>query len=100
MNPLQKPIHRFYRLAKGVHAREERFGLLFYNSKGSTLTFVHSGSWIRPEFFLGQVHLKQWVQSQFATMSREKLLEVEESLDRVLSKLEERGLIVEISASL
>jgi putative mycofactocin binding protein MftB len=35
---------RSYPLADGIKARRESFGLLFYNSKTTSLTFVHSGN--------------------------------------------------------
>jgi hypothetical protein len=85
-------------LACGISVRNERFGLLFYNPKGPKLTFLHSGPWIHPEFFSGQLHLKKWIQSQFPTVSEEKLLKVEDSLLRVLSKLIKKGLIIETLA--
>src|SRR4030042_1733301 len=40
-----------YRLAHGISVRGEKFGLLFYNSKGPKLIFVRSGQWIHPIFF-------------------------------------------------
>jgi hypothetical protein len=75
--------------------REERFGLLFYNSKGPKLTFVRSGPWIHPIFFLGQFDLKNWIQTQFPSLVEEERLRVEERLLQVLSRLAEKELIVE-----
>jgi putative mycofactocin binding protein MftB len=86
---------RLYRLAHGVSVRKERFGLLFYNSKGLKLTFVRSGSWIHPNFFSGKLDLKKWVRTQFPTQTEEKMLRIEERLLRTLSKLVEKGLVVE-----
>lgn len=33
----------YYHLAKGIVVREESFGLLFYDSKSTNLTFINSG---------------------------------------------------------
>ncbi len=90
--------HRSYQLAHGVSVRKEKFGLLFYNSKGPKLTFVHSGPWIHPEFFSGQFTLRKWLQNQNLTQSNEKHLSVEAEILRVLTKLVEKGLIIETMA--
>jgi hypothetical protein len=75
--------------------REEKFGLLFYNSKGPKLTFVRSGPWIHPNFFSGEIDLKRWIQTQFPALFGEKRLRVEERLLQTLSKLVEKELIIE-----
>jgi putative mycofactocin binding protein MftB len=85
-------------LARGIRVRKESFGLLFYNAQGPKLTFVHSGPWIHPEVFSGKIHLKKWIMNQFPTLSEEKIDEAEEKLSITLSKLVERGLIVEALA--
>jgi putative mycofactocin binding protein MftB len=85
----------FYRLAHGISVREEKFGLLFYNSKGPKLTFVRSGPWILPNFFSSQLDLKNWIQSRFPILTEKERLRIEEKLLRGLSKLVEKGLIVE-----
>jgi hypothetical protein len=84
-----------YRLAHGISVREEKFGLLFYNSKGPKLTFVRSGPWIHPIFFSGRLDLKNWVQSRFPDLAEKERLRIEGRLLQVLSKLVEKGLIVE-----
>jgi putative mycofactocin binding protein MftB len=94
----QKTLHRFYRLACSIRVRDEKFGLLFYDRRGPKLTFLYSGQWIRSEFFSGEQHLKQWVRRQFSVLPEEKLLEAEEALFRALSKLIEKGLIIETLA--
>jgi putative mycofactocin binding protein MftB len=86
---------KLYRLAHGVSVRKEKFGLLFYNSKGPKLIFVRSGSWIHPNFFSGELDLKKWIRTQFSAQTEEKVLRIEERLLQTLSKLVERGLIVE-----
>jgi hypothetical protein len=90
----RSPFHS-YRLAHGVSVRREKFGLLFYNSKGPKLTFVRSGTWILPNFFLGELDLKKWIQTQFPALHEEEIIRIEERLLRVLSKLAEKELIVE-----
>ena len=95
MNPLFTPVNRFYHLAQGIRVRKESFGLLFYNPRGPKLTFLHSGPWIHPEFLSGQLSLNEWIQSQFPALSEEKVLKVEATLLRALSRLIERGLVVE-----
>jgi putative mycofactocin binding protein MftB len=39
----------FYPLSPGVRAREEAFGLLFYNSRDAKLTFVKCGNLLKVE---------------------------------------------------
>ncbi len=84
-----------YRLARGISMRREKFGLLFYNSKGPKLSFVRSGPWIHPIFFSGRLDLKNWIQTQFPALSEEERLGIEERLLKVLSRLLEKELIVE-----
>jgi hypothetical protein len=85
-------------LARGIRVRNERFGLLFYNPRGPRLTFVHSGPWIGKEFFSGSVHLEKWLKSCFPSMSERKILQAHDRLSEVLSKLEQKGLIIEALA--
>jgi hypothetical protein len=75
--------------------RKEKFGLLFYNSKGPKLTFVRSGPWIHPNFFSGELDLKKWIQNQFPALFEKEILSIEEKLLRVLQKLVQKELIVE-----
>jgi hypothetical protein len=75
--------------------RGEKFGLLFYNSKGPKLTFVRSGPWIHPNFFSGKLDLRKWIQTQFPALFEEEMIRVEEKLLQTLSKLVEKELIVE-----
>ena len=95
---VEVPAHRLYRLAHGVRVRMENFGLLFYFHYGPKLTFVHIGSWIHPEFFSGQVTLREWLKSQSLSKSEEEVLSLEVEISRVLSSLVDRGLIVETLA--
>jgi hypothetical protein len=95
MNPLEPSINRYYRLHKGVRVRKENFGLLFYSRNGPKLTFVHSGSWIHPDFFSGHFTLKEWLKSKRLCDSEEKFPGLESKISRALSKLADRGLIVE-----
>ena len=84
-----------YRLAHGISVRGEKFGLLFYNSKGPKLIFVRSGPWIHPIFFSSRLDLKNWIQSRFPALAEKERLRIEEKLLQVLSRLVEKGLIVE-----
>jgi putative mycofactocin binding protein MftB len=67
------------KLHPACRVRQERFGLLFYDSRGPRLLFVETGSLIEPGFFRG-----------------------EESVDTALGRLSERdrdrihGLIVKL----
>jgi hypothetical protein len=95
MNPLEATTDRYYSLRKGVRVRREKFGLLFYCRNGPKLTFVFSGPWIRPEFFSGRISLREWIQRENLKGSEEKPVGLEAKLSRVLSKLVDKGLIVE-----
>jgi hypothetical protein len=75
--------------------RKEKFGLLFYNSKGPKLTFVRSGQWIHPSFFSEELGLKKWLQTRFPVLIEEEMLRIEEKLFRALQKLVQKELIVE-----
>lgn len=84
-----------YRLAHGISVRMEKFGLLFYNSRGPKLTFVRSGPWIHPDFFSGEMDLEKWIRTQFPALFEEERLRMGERLLQTLSKLVEKELIVE-----
>jgi hypothetical protein len=85
-------------LAHGVRVRIENFGLLFFCHDGPKLTFVHTGSLIHPEFFSGQVTLREWLKSQSLSKSEEELLNLELKISIVLSSLVDKGLIFETVA--
>jgi hypothetical protein len=95
VNPSIRFISHSYRLSHGISVRKEKFGLLFYNSKGPKLTFVRSGPWILPSFFSGELDLQKWIKTQFPTLIEEEMLRIEEKLSRVLQKLVQKELIVE-----
>ena len=97
MNSVWRPEYICYCLAQGVRVRKEKFGLLFYEPTGPTLTFVRSGPWIQPEFFSEKMGLKMWLQSKFPEMAEEKLAKVEKGLSSAFSDLVEKGLIVALS---
>jgi hypothetical protein len=86
---------QYFRLRSGVRVRAENFGLLFYCRKGPKLTFVHSGPWIRPEFFSGRLGLREWLQQESFKNSAGKPSGLEAKISRALSKLVDKGLIVE-----
>ena len=100
LNPMKPSAGQCYRLRRGVRVRDEKFGLLFYSSNGPKLTFVHSGSWIRPEFFLGRFTLGEWLRRENLSLSasEEKILGLEARISRVLLRLADKGLIVETLA--
>jgi hypothetical protein len=77
-----------------VRVRKERFGLLFYCRNGPKLTFVFSGPWIDPDFFSGRLTLTEWLQRE---SFKEKTLRLKPKISRILSRLVEKGLIVETS---
>jgi putative mycofactocin binding protein MftB len=94
---LETSADRYYRLQSGVRVRKENFGLLFYCRDGPKLTFVYSGPWIRPEFFSGELTLREWLQRGSLKGSEGKPLGLEVKILRVLSRLVDKGLIVETS---
>jgi putative mycofactocin binding protein MftB len=73
-----------YQLAPGIRARKEAFGLLFYNSKDTNLTFVKSGNLLNIERLPGN-------QSILIT----ECSKIEENkITRLMNVLLEKGLIV------
>jgi putative mycofactocin binding protein MftB len=95
MNPFESFADRYYRLQKGVRVRKENFGLLFYSRNGPKLTFVHTGPWMHPDFFSGHFTVKEWLKSKRLCDSGEKPSGLESKISRALSRLADRGLIVE-----
>jgi putative mycofactocin binding protein MftB len=95
MNPLEPLTNRYYRLQKGVRVRKENFGLLFYSRNGPKLTFVHTGPWIHPDFFSGHFTIKEWLNSKRLCDSGENPPGLETKISRALSRLADKGLIVE-----
>jgi len=75
-----------YRLAPGVSVRDESFGLLFYCADDTNLTFVKSGGLLESQ------HLSGWRnESELCRLSESE----NEKIQKILSKLVERGLILE-----
>ena len=95
MGPGEVSADRFYVLGRGIRVRRERFGLLFYDRNGPKLTFVHSGLWMGPELFSGQLTLREWLRSHAMGGSEEKTPDLERKISRLLSRLIDKGLIVE-----
>jgi putative mycofactocin binding protein MftB len=79
-----------YRLSPGVRARRERFGLLFYNSRDTKLTFVKSG-----EFF----DVAPDSECDFRLTVCRDNSEGEGKIKRLLEALLKKGLIVETRIS-
>jgi len=76
-----------YNISPGVRARKEKFGLLFYNSKNTNLTFVKSGNLLTIEQgFENTYVLKQHCNNE---SGKEKII-------RLLKMLVKKELIVEI----
>ena len=75
-----------YHLAPGIRARRETFGLLFYNSKDTNLTFVRSGDLLNVEIIPEN-------QSKLTPNYIDK--EGNEKIGRVINVLLEKGLVVE-----
>ena len=88
---------RRFKLARGVRIRREKFGLLFYSRNGPKLTLVFSGPRIDPEFFSGRLTLTEWLQRE---SFEETTLRLKPKILRILSRLFDKGLIVETSGDL
>ncbi len=74
-----------YTLSPGVRARKENFGLLFYNSKDTNLTFVKSGNLLNIEHSGNSI-----------VLSANQEIAIEEAkLKRVINLLLEKRLILE-----
>lgn len=84
-----------FRLKDGVRVRTEVFGLLFYCRDGPKLTFLYSGSWIRPEFFSQRFTLREWLLRENLKGSEEELTGLEVKIARALLRLVGKGLIDE-----
>ena len=77
-----------FSLAKGVTARKESFGLLFYRAQDTNLTFIESGELLQPEDFLldpGIIDLFQRCQND----------DEEKKVQRAVDNLLKRGLLLE-----
>ena len=95
---MEKTAYRLFQLAHGVRVRLENFGLLFFSHYGPKLTFVHTGPWIHPSFFSGQVTLREWLKNQSLNKSEEEFVSLELKISKVLSILVDKGLIIETVA--
>jgi len=79
---------RHYQLAPGIRVRQESFGLLFYNSQSTKLTFIESGSLISAQLldkggadeeYLGRdPESNQKIQGLLARLAERGLLHVRE----------------------
>lgn len=75
-----------YRLSTGVRARRENFGLLFYNSNDTNLTFIRSGELLHIE--IAPENRYQLIANYRNSIEREKIT-------RLIKVLLEKGLVVE-----
>ena len=82
-----------YKLATGTQAREEEFGLLFYQMNGPRLHFMASGSLLRGEFFQGEMTLSEWM--DVLKGPKEESVQAVEALGRALVQLTHKGVIIE-----
>ncbi len=74
-------------LQRTCRVRKERFGLLFYDSRGPRLLFAETGDLLEPGFFTGEVSVDE-------TMDR--LTEAEQrKVTGLLSNLVKKGFIRE-----
>ena len=84
--------HHLYTLAKGVHIRPEKFGLLFYDYRGPRLYFVPSQDLIREDFFEGEMTLDALVEDIRARHDWPRDW-VRDRVEQVVGSLESKGLI-------
>lgn len=70
-----------------VRVRQEEFGLLFYDTRDTKLTFVRSGSSLMAPSFTGP---ERRLGVQCKSAGRERVV------GRVLAKLEAKGLVVAV----
>lgn len=76
-----------YAVPSWVRVRREEFGLLFYDTRDTRLTFVRSGSSLTAPSFTGA---ERRLGVQCESEPRER------SVGRLLEKLEARGLVVAV----
>ena len=75
-----------YHLASGIRARRETFGLLFYNSKDTNLTFVKSGNLL---------NIERLPENKFILITEHSKIHEKSKLTRLINVLLEKGLVVE-----
>lgn len=81
-----------YKLCRGSQVREEDFGLLFYKMQGPRLYFISSSDLISPNFFNGDMTLKEWIGKEHKdALDTMKLSE----LRGILDQLCKNGVIIE-----
>lgn len=76
-----------YLVPPWVRVRREEFGLLFYDTRDTKLTFVRSGSSLAAPSFTG---LERRLGMQCESAPRER------AVGRLLEKLEAKGLVVAV----
>ncbi len=81
-----------YKLARGSQVREEDFGLLFYRMNGPRLYFISSGDLLAPDFFDGELSLKEWLEDTGKNNIDEAGIT---GLTGTLNQLKEKGVIIE-----
>jgi putative mycofactocin binding protein MftB len=82
-----------YKLAPGTQVREEDFGLLFYQMQGPRLYFLSSGKHLREDFFFGDKTLPALLHGSDA--SPESIKDIAAKIEKALSELAGKGVIVE-----
>jgi putative mycofactocin binding protein MftB len=68
-----------YRLHPACRVREEKFGLLFYDSRGPKLLFAATGSAL-PETFFSRPETQEGILARFDDLSRQRLMKFFEKL--------------------
>lgn len=76
-----------YRLHPACRVRQEKFGLLFYDSRGPKLLFAETGAML-PENYFTEESVQQRVWQSFNELSRQRLL-------KLFARLEDGGFIHE-----
>ncbi|MGW8195039.1 MAG: mycofactocin biosynthesis chaperone MftB [Desulforhopalus sp.] len=66
---------RMYRLHPACRVRQEKFGLLFYDSRGPKLLFAETGSML-PEDFFSDSESQKRVWNTFSELTRQRLLKL------------------------
>ena len=88
-------LDRIYQLDKNVRVRAEKFGLLFYDSRGPMLHFVGTKSIITPEFFTDHESLRDLIRKLKNKGDSPMGNELEKCLLTLLGRLKQKGLIHE-----
>jgi putative mycofactocin binding protein MftB len=84
-------------LSEGVQVRQEKFGLLFYDYHGPRLYFLPTKDLIKDHFFEGKQTVSKLIESICAKHQDWSRQVIQEWVNRILERLEGKGLIYEQS---